>query len=484
MSAPVVIAGAGPVGLMLAGELRRADIDVVVIERLEQRVPWPRSLFIQNRSMEVLAQRGLDWFADSPRWVNYNFGFLHLGRLRDDTEFVPRYGPQHKFEELLEGRALQMGTDLRRGHEVIGLDQDADGVTVRIRGTDGEYSLRAAYLVGCDGGRSNVRKLAGIDFPGTPSTLSGITAWISLTEDQFPSGVKAEIHENGIFAVAQLEPGLFRATTIEFGTGLPGRDLEVTAEELRETAQRIAGIDLKVGDVHWISRFGNATRVAAEYRKGRVLLAGDAAHIHFASAAQGLNTGIQDAVNLGWKIAADIQGWAPPGLLDTYHTERHPVGERVCMYSQAQVALYHPVEKVGPLRELLSELFQLEDVSRFLLELSTGLGIKYPAECEHPLAGQRMPDAQLAGSTGPATVFETLQPGMGVLLDLTGGAVVLPEGWSDRVLKVSADPVAELDADVVLVRPDGYVMHVGREGDAETCGGLRRPEGERAHEED
>ena len=477
-STSVVIVGAGPVGLMLAGELRRAGVEVVVLERLAEPVRWPRSLFVQNRSMEVLAQRGLDWFADAPRWHNYNFGFLHLSRLRDDADFVPRYAPQHRFEELLEERAGRMGAAIRRGHEIVGLTQDGDGVLARVRTDTAEYDLRAAYLVGCDGGRSTVRRLAGIAFPGTAATVSGITAWVSVKEDQFPSGVHADIHPTGIVAVARLEPGLFRATTIEFGTELPDREAEVTTEEMAAAARRIAGVDLAVEQTHWISRFGNATRLTTDYRLGQMLLAGDAAHIHFASAAQGLNTGIQDAVNLGWKLAGEIAGWAPPGLLDSYHRERHPIGRRVCMYSQAQVALYHPLEEVAPLRELLAELFGMEEVSRFLLELSTGTGIRYPFEAAaHPLLGRRVPDARLARSDGAGTIFETLHDGRGVVLDLTedrsgAGGADGAGGWADRVAVVRAEPVPDLAAKVLLVRPDGYVAFADADGSDHD--GLRR----------
>ncbi|GAA4254313.1 monooxygenase [Dactylosporangium darangshiense] len=462
MNRTVVIAGAGPVGLMLAGELRLAGVPVVVLERLIERVGWARSLFVQNRSVEVLRQRGLDWFGDSPRWVNYNFGFLNLRRLKNDRDFVPFYAPQHKFEELLEERAVKLGTDLRRGHEVVALEQDDSGVRVQVRTAEETYELQAAYLVGCDGGRSAVRKLAGIDFPGTDSTVSGITAWVTLTEEQFPKGVFADIYPTGIVSIAQLEPGMYRATSIDFETPLPPRDVPVTVEEFKERIHAISGIDMKIDQVPWISRFGNATRLAAQYRQGGVLLAGDAAHIHFASAAQGLNTGIQDAVNLGWKLAAEINGWAPPGLLDSYHTERHPVGRRVCMFSQAQVALYHPLDRVGPLRELLGGLLQLEDVSRQMLGLATGVDIHYemPSAANHPLVGRRIPDADLTGGT---TVFSTLREGRGVLLDFTGDRG-LPAAWSDRVETVHAEPVPDYAAARLLVRPDGYVAFADPDG--------------------
>lgn len=475
MNRTVVIAGAGPVGLMLAAELRLADVPAIVIEPLTDPVQWARSLFLQNRSVEVLRQRGLDWFSDSPRWVSYNFGFLSMKRLANDAEFVPFYAPQHEFEGLLGERATALGTQLRRGHRVTGVRQDDQGVDVEIASPDGSYELRAAYLVGCDGGRSSVRKLAGIPFPGTASTLSGITAWVTLTEDQFQTGIQAEIYPTGIFAIARMESraGLYRATTIEFETELPDRDTEVPIDELVEAARRIAGVDIKIASAPWVSRFGNATRVAAKYRHGRVLLAGDAAHIHFASAAQGLNTGIQDAVNLGWKLAAEVNGWAPAGLLDSYHDERHPVGERVCMFSQAQVALYHPIATVTPLRQVISELLQQEDVSRHMLELATGMGIHYPAMASvaghrdaHPLIGRRIPNVPLVGSDGAATVFEALRAGQGALIDLTGGMVArnVSFGWDGRVPVVTAEAAPGLDAAVALVRPDGYVAYADRDG--------------------
>jgi bifunctional hydroxylase/dehydrase len=443
MNRTVVIAGGGPVGLMLAGELRLAGVPVIVLERLVERVGWARSLFVQNRTVEVLRQRGLDWFGDSPRWVNYNFGFLNLRRLQNDRDFVPFYAPQHKFEELLEERAVKLGADVRRGHTVSAIAQDASGVQVQVDTATESYWLPAAYVVGCDGGRSTVRKLAGIDFPGTDSTVSGITAWVTLTEEQFPKGVFADIYPTGIVSIAQLEPGMYRATSIDFETPLPPRDVPATLPEFKERIRDISGIDMKIDEVKWISRFGNATRLAAQYRQGRVLLAGDAAHIHFASAAQGLNTGIQDAVNLGWKLAAEVNGWAPPGLLDSYHAERHPVGRRVCMFSQAQVSLYHPLDRVGPLRELLGGLLQQEEVSRHMLGLATGVDIHYPmpttpptpaaapgttpatapaapAAVDHPLVGRRIPDAPLVGCPETPTVFSTLRDGRGVLLDLRG----------------------------------------------------------------
>ncbi|WP_433728972.1 FAD-dependent monooxygenase [Actinoplanes sp. CA-051413] len=463
MNRTVIIVGAGPTGLMLAGELRVAGVPVVVLDTLPEAVPFSRSLFVQNRTVEALRMRGLDWFADAPRWLRYNFGFLNLPRLRDDSEFVPRHAPQQEFERLLAERAEQLGVDVRRGHEVVGLVQDEAAAHVTVRSAAGTYQLSAPFVVGCDGGRSTVRKLAAVDFPGTASTLHGITSYLSLPDNRLPDGPQAAIHPGGIVAIAELEPGRFRATCIEFDRAMPDRDTPPTLDDLLTGVRRVSGQELAVTEAHWISRFGNATRLAANYRQGRVLLAGDAAHIHFASAAQGLNTGIQDAVNLGWKLAAEVNGWAPEDLLDSYHRERHPVGARVCMYSQAQVAMYHPVDKVAPLRGLFGKLMTLDSVRDHLLGLATGMDIRYPDDtgAGHPSVGLRMPDAPLTTAAGATTIYGGLHDGAGLLLDLTGrddeGAGA--DGWADRVRHVRAEPVATVEARRVLVRPDGYVAY-------------------------
>jgi len=464
MNRPVIIAGAGPTGLMLAAELRVFGVEAVVLERRPEPIPWSRALVLQRRSVEVFQQRGLHWFDDAPRWYSHNFGFVNLTRLNDREEYVPFRVAQRRVERLLEERCAETGVDLRYGHEVVAVAQDDDGVTVGVRGPDGAYELRGAYLAGCDGGRSTVRKLAGVDFPGTASTCHGVTADVDSVGAEHPDGIKPQLTDKGLFAVTPLDDSdLFRATFIEFGVPLPDESVPVTVDELRDGIRRVTGLELELGEVHWLSRFGNATRLAAEYRSGRVFLAGDAAHIHFPSGGQGLNTGIQDAVNLGWKLAADLHGWAPAGLLDTYHAERHEVGRAVCMYAQSQVALYHPLDRVGPLRSIVSELLSLEDVARYLLGLVTGVGLRYPlpGADAHPLIGQRVPSVELVTPSGSVSTNETLHDGRGVLLELTDGAADLGDlsGWADRVAVVRGKPAPDLAASVALVRPDGYIAY-------------------------
>jgi bifunctional hydroxylase/dehydrase len=473
MSRSVIIAGAGPAGLTLACELRLANVDVVVLESRAQPIPWSRSMALHTRTIEVLRQRGFDFFEGAAPWSSYNFGFLELTRILDDPRLIPLLVPQRRVEQALETRALELGAEIRTGHEVVGLAQDDDGVLVDVRGEAGDYQLRGRYLAGCDGGRSTVRKLAGIGFPGTASNVHGVTADVELAHE-VPPGINAKLYEAGLFAMGEFEPGLHRITSIEFDVEPPPRDAPVTLEELYGSARRVAGVDLEIKKVLWLARFGNATRLADRYRAGRVFVAGDAAHIHFPSAGQGLNTSIQDAMNLGWKLAGVLNGWGTAELLDTYHDERHPIGERVCMYSAAQVALYHPLDKVGPLRQLFSELLRLKEVTTHLLSLSTGLGLRYPMDYgtgpgngeAHPLLGARVPDARLSTPDGETSVARTLRTGRGVIYDLSQGAapVAKASAWADRVDVVTALGTPELDAAVLLVRPDGYVAHADASG--------------------
>ncbi|HEY3870271.1 MAG TPA: FAD-dependent monooxygenase [Actinocrinis sp.] len=473
MTGTVIIAGGGPAGLMLACELRLAGVEAVVLEERPEPIPWSRSMALHTRSIEALRQRGFDFFEGARPWSSYNFGFLELTRILDDPAQIPLLVPQLDVERALEARARETGADIRPGHQVVGLVQDEHGVEVEVRTATGDYRIRGDYLAGCDGGRSAVRKLAGIEFPGTASRVHGVTADVEFASE-VPSEINARLYPAGLFASGEFEPGVHRVTSIEFDVQPPGREVPMTIDEVRESARRVAGVELDIRKVRWVARFGDATRQATAYRSGRVFLAGDAAHIHFPSAGQGLNTSIQDALNLGWKLAGAIKGWGGSALLDTYHAERHPIGARVCMYSSAQVALYHPLDKVGPLRELFSELLRLKQVSTHLLGLSTGLGLRYPmeypgiarTEAPHPLLGGRAPDVKLAKDGGVTSVAATLQSGRGVLLDLTGSDTVgaVAAGWSDRVDTVAAQPVEDLDAAVVLIRPDGYVAHADRDG--------------------
>ncbi|MFE9602539.1 FAD-dependent monooxygenase [Streptomyces hokutonensis] len=474
MERTVVIAGGGPAGLMLAAELGLAGVDAVVLEKLPEPPNWSRALGLQWGSIEALDQRGLAAPVYEYEQVQaFGFGLMRFAGL--EQHLVPRRVPQRRIEQLLEDRVNELGgVELRRGHAVVGMVQDNDGVTVTVRSEDGEYPIRASYLVGCDGGGSTVRKLAGIAFPGTPSTTNGITGDL-LVDEESRLRFDPQLLPRGFFALIPLETGLVRISAAEFDTEPVSRDIPPTVEELGELVERLTGRTIDLGEPVLLSRFGSATRQAEHYRAGRVFLAGDAVHIHFPIGGQGLNTGIQDALNLGWKLAAHIHGWAPAGLLDSYESERHPVGARVCMNTRAQMALMHPLDRIGPLREMFDELLGLEEVSEHLVHMITGVDIRYPmrgadgpaAGDPHPLTGLRVSNAPLVTGAGETTVARTLHDGRGVLYDLSGGAASLPDvsGWKDRLDKVTAAPAAGLGAAALLVRPDGYVAWADGSGE-------------------
>jgi 2-polyprenyl-6-methoxyphenol hydroxylase-like FAD-dependent oxidoreductase len=468
---PVVIAGAGPTGLMLACELRAAGVETVLLERLAAPTGQSRALALHARSAEVLDQRGLlGPFLDEGVTGPYgHYAGLPLDMARLDGRH--RYAlhiPQSRVEALLEKAALERGAEIRRGHDVAGFTQDDDGVEVTVRTDDGEYRLRCAYLVGCDGAHSAVRKLAGIGFPGTSSTLWGVLVDVESFDAQV-SVREAIISPEGWFSVIPLDDGLTRLMFIEEGTPAEEDASDLTAAELRVMVRRLTGLDVEIGAPRWSSRFGDATRLAERYRVGRAFLAGDAAHIHFPLSAQGMNTGIQDAVNLGWKLAGTVHGWAPPGLLDTYHAERHLVGEQVCTNVRAQIALTFPADRMEPARRLLAGLLEFDDVHDHLAGRMSGTSLQYPlpgADTD-PVVGRRLPDATLATADGPATVLGTLRPGRGVLLDLTRHADLTDaRGWADRVAVIHADPVPDLPSEALLLRPDGHVVWRGRSADA------------------
>lgn len=472
MSDPVIVVGAGPTGLMLAAELALAKVPVILLERLPEPASAARAFAIHMSSVHMFRQRGLDQFEGAPTFTHYNFGFPGVTAL--DPAELPLVMSQRRVEMILEQRVAQLGVDARYGHELLGFEQDQDAVTVTIRGGDQEYSLRASYLVGCDGGRSTVRRLAGFAFPGTESTLCGRTGDVEILDERYHKGLGVPIFPTGLAAIIPHpdEPGMWRATAIEFDSGRAGDDVPVTVDEFRAAFERVTGIDLKIGKYGWFTRFGNATRLVEQYRDRRVFLAGDAAHIHFPSAGQGLNTGMQDAMNLGWKLAAAVHGWGGDELLDTYHSERHPIGREACVYPQVQMALIHPPERAAPLRELIGALVRFPEVSRYIIERATGLGIRYPMVYdgqpapEHRLLGYRVPDAPLRAAGGPTSVATLLRDGRGLLLDLRNGRANLADlsGWRDRLNTVTAEPSDDLDAACVLVRPDGYVAFVDTEG--------------------
>ncbi|MEW2164849.1 rifampin monooxygenase [Streptomyces sp. NPDC007084] len=454
----VIVAGGGPTGLMLAGELRLHGVRVVVAEKLTAPTKESRGLGLHARSVEVMDQRGLleRFLAVSEK---FRTGGLFGGVTKPWPERLDTahpYGlstPQPVTERLLHERALELGTEIRRGAEVTGLSQDEDGVSVDL--ADGTR-LRSRYLVGCDGGRSTVRRLLGVGFPGEPATVETLLGDMEITEDPAKvAALVAEVRKTQLrFGVIPNGDGTFRVVVP--AAEVSDRAPAPTLEEFRERLRAVAGTDFGVHSPRWLSRFGDATRQAERYRLGRVLLAGDAAHIHPPTGGQGLNLGVQDAFNLGWKLAAAVAGWAPEGLLDSYHDERHPVGARVLANTRAQITLLGTDAGATALRELFASLMDFEEVNRYVTGMITAVDVRYDFGDGHPLLGRRMKD--LALSRG--RLYSLTHDGRGLLLDQTGRLSV--DGWADRVDHV-VDVSDELDVPAVLLRPDGHVAWAGED---------------------
>ncbi|MFD6027273.1 rifampin monooxygenase [Streptomyces griseoluteus] len=455
----VIVVGGGPTGLMLAGELRLAGVGVVVLERLAEPSSQSRGRGLHARSVEVMDQRGLldRFLAESEK---FRAGGLFGGIIKpwpDGLDTAHPYGlatPQAVTERLLGAWARELGAEIRRGQEVVALSQDADGVTVGLAdGTD----LRARYAVGCDGGRSTVRKLLGVGFPGEPASVETLLGDMEATED--PATIAAVVEEVrrtqlrfGLSPDVDGQKGVYRV--IVPADGVAEDRAAPTLAEFQQQLRAVAGTDFGVHSPRWLSRFGDATRQAERYRVGRVLLAGDAAHIHPPAGGQGLNLGVQDAFNLGWKLAAEVRGWAPDGLLDSYHAERHPVGARVLTTTRAAMTLLgtHP----GPtaLRELFARLMDFEEVNRHITGMITAVDIRYDLGEGHELLGRRLRDVELK----QGRLYEHTRTARGLLLDQTGR--LSAEGWADRVDHL-VDVSDELDVPAVLLRPDGHVAWAG-----------------------
>jgi 2-polyprenyl-6-methoxyphenol hydroxylase-like FAD-dependent oxidoreductase len=462
MTEAVAIAGAGPVGLMLACELRLHGVETVVLERLPEPRAQSWGSALNSATVEVLDQREVMEAirTDGFEWpMAYFAGFsLDPGKLteRHNSTFIVS---QANVERRLEEHAVKIGADVRRGHEITGVDQDDTGVAVSVRTATGDYRMPCRYLVGCDGSASAVRQAAGIKFPGVDAPFHGLVGDLAVEpDDDLFQRVGAHQHDRGPFLLAQVGERALRIALGEFGAEPP--PAEPALAELRALAERVSGRPLSSGHPLWLARWYNVTRQAERYRAGSVFLAGDAAHVHFPLSGLALNAGIEDAVNLGWKLAADLHGWAPAGLLDSYHAERHPVGAAACLATQAQVALMHPMDTVAPLREIFRELLELPEVNEHLVRLTGGLKVRYtPAGPAHPLTGCRLVNAPLTTADGETTVARTLYAGRGVLLDLSAGALPVPDvaSWTDRIDVVIAAPVEEIPARQVLLRPDGRV---------------------------
>ncbi|WP_236243498.1 rifampin monooxygenase [Streptomyces sp. CC228A] len=461
----VIVVGGGPTGLMLAGELRLHGVDVVVLERLAEPTGESRGQGLHTRSVEIMDQRGLldRFLAVSEK---FQVGGIFGGIIKpwpDTLDTAHPYGlatPQPVTERLLTERALEVGADLRRGRDVVGVRQDEDGVTAEL--ADGSQ-LRARYLVGCDGGRSAVRKQLGVAFPGEPSRVETLLGEMRLTEDpETIAAIVEEVHRtHRRYGAVPLGEGWYRVIVPAEGVA-EDRTAPPTLDEFRHQLRTYGGTDFGAQEPRWLSRFGDATRQAERYRVGRVLLAGDAAHIHPPTGGQGLNLGVQDAFNLGWKLAAAVDGWAPEGLLDSYHAERHPVGARVLENTRAQMTLLSTDPGAVALRGLLSTLLDIEEANRLVTGMITAVGVRYDFGEGHDLLGRRMRDVTL----GQGRLYERMHGGRGILLDRTGRLSVA--GWADRIDHLP-DTEAELDVPAVLLRPDGHVAWVGDDQDELTA---------------
>ena len=466
----VVIAGGGPTGLMLAGELALAGVDVAVVERrASPGLYGARSGGLHARTIEVLDQRGIAGRFLAAGTVAQIAGFASI---RLDISDLPTRHPhglalrQDRFEEILAGWVEELKVPVYRGAEVTGLAQDAAGVDVSL--ADGQ-SLRAQYLVGCDGGRSLIRKAAGIGFPGWDPSISYLIGEVDLDEEP-EQGFRRDA--KGIHALGRLDDGQVRVVVREEQVG---RTSEPTLRDLSQALIAVRGTDYGLRGASFISRFTDTTRQAASYREGRVLLAGDAAHIHLPTGGQGLQLGVQDAVNLGWKLAQVVGGTSPESLLDTYQAERHPVTARVLRTNMAQTPLNRSDARLDALRDSLSELLGMDEPRRRFGAMMSGLDIRYDLGEGHPLTGRRMPDLDLDARAGPVRVYTLLHEARPVLLNLGAPGRFDITPWTERVRLIDAayggtwelPVIGQVPAPAaVLIRPDGYVAWAGDPAEA------------------
>jgi 2-polyprenyl-6-methoxyphenol hydroxylase-like FAD-dependent oxidoreductase len=466
----VVVAGGGPTGLTLAAELALGGVDVAIVERrASQDLIGSRAGGLHSRTIEIFDQRGISDRFLSRGQVAQVAGYSQI-RL-DISEFPTRhpYGLalwQNHIERILADWVGELAVPIYRGREVTNFAQDRTGVDVEL--ADGQF-LRSEYLVGCDGGRSAIRKAAGIEFPGWDPTTSYLLAEVEIAVDtgQVPEwGIRHDAL--GVHSLSTLDDGgPVRVMVTERHLGPAS---EATLRDLSEGLIAVYGTDYGIHTPTWIFRFTDMARQAAAYRSGRVLLAGDAAHVHHPVGGQGLNTGVQDAVNLGWKLAQVVHQTSPDSLLDTYHAERHPIAARVLHNAIAQMALLRPDDRTKALRDTMSELLSMDEPRKRFAAMMSGLDIHYDLGEGHPLLGRRMPDLDLVTADGPLRVFTLLHDAQPVLLNLGAPGSFDIAAWADRVKLVNAKYVggwvlpvlgAVTAPDAVLIRPDGYVAWVG-----------------------
>ncbi len=462
----VVIAGCGPTGMMLAAELALAKVDVAVVEQRPNHVlVGSRAGGFHSRTIEVLDQRGV---ADRFLAEGQVAQAAMIGTTVLDMSDFPTRHPyslgiwQNQIERIMAAWIAELPVRIYYGCEVMGFAQDDTGVDIEL--LDGQL-LRAQYLVGCDGGRSVIRRAAGIEFPGWDPTRSNLIAEVEVTEEP-PRGIRTDA--TGVHALHRMEDG--KTVRVVVTEQQLGPSSEPTLRDLSEALITVYGTDFGIHSPTWISRFTDMTRQAESYRAGRVLLAGDSAHVHYPTGGQGLSLGVQDAVNLGWKLAQVVNGTSPESLLDTYQDERHPVAARALQHTMALGVLQRPDERIKALVDVVSELASMDEPRKRLAGIISGLDIHYDLGEGHPLLGRRMPDLDLVTADGPLRVYTLLHNAKAVLLNLAepGDFDITP--WADRVQPIDAEYVDPWELPVlgaviapaaVLIRPDGYVAWVG-----------------------
>jgi oxygenase len=455
MDADVIVVGAGPVGLLLAGELRLGGAHVIVLERRACPTTESRASTLHARTMEILDSRALlTELGEPPNEPRGHFGGIPLD-LATRSRFAGQWKvPQTRTEALLADWADLLGADVRRGWELLALADEGDGVSVIASTVRGQRRLRARYVVACDGEDSTVRGLTGVPFPGEDARHGLLRADVAGIDIR---GRRFERLDRGVAIAARNKDGVTRVMVHEYG-GDPGKpDFEQVADVWR----RVTGEDISGGVPLWVNAFDDTNRQVARYRDGRVLFAGDAAHQQLPSGGQALNLGLAEAFNLGWKLAATVRGWAPPGLLDSYHDERHPVGARVLANIRTQARLLFDGQEAGPLRTLLGELVALEPVRAHLADMISGLDVRYDTG-DHPLVGTRLPHTELTTGAGPTTSTALARTGEALFLDFTADGLAVPPPWTGLARIVTAcrptGPLAGTSA--VLIRPDGHVARI------------------------